>query len=151
MHSAQLVPKHTAYRSVMQWAYAENMQSPSLRQRRRTAQLQRLVDLHTASVLAAYIGTPKSHISAILAGRRGVGDELAAKIERKYDMPPGALDSADDLVLSDAERAIVMAVRRELQQPRLADPVANMKATLDRRAPAPAVRVFTGTDRRRKA
>lgn len=42
------------------------------------------------------VGTPKSHISALLAGNRGVGDDLAAKLEAKMEKPPGWMDS--DLV-----------------------------------------------------
>jgi phage repressor protein C with HTH and peptisase S24 domain len=37
-------------------------------------------------------GTPKSHLSAITGGRRGVGDELAAKLEAAYNKPTGWFD-----------------------------------------------------------
>jgi DNA-binding transcriptional regulator YdaS (Cro superfamily) len=49
-----------------------------------------------ASALAALIGTPKSHISAMQSGARGMGDALAAKIERKTERPVGWMDEEHD-------------------------------------------------------
>lgn len=67
------------------------MDSP--RQRNRRAQLQKLIEeAGNASDLARLTGTPKTHISAILAGRRGIGDQLAAKLETKMGKPEGWMD-----------------------------------------------------------
>jgi len=46
--------------------------------------------------LAEVVGSPRSHISAIAAGDKGIGDALAAKIERKTGRPPGWLDEAPE-------------------------------------------------------
>lgn len=43
--------------------------------------------------VARLIKSPPSHISAILAGNAGIGDKLAGKIERSFEMAPGALDN----------------------------------------------------------
>lgn len=67
------------------------MDSP--RQTNRRAQLQKLIaEAGTAADLSRLTGTPKTHISAILAGRRGIGDQLAAKWEKLMDKPSGWID-----------------------------------------------------------
>jgi hypothetical protein len=40
-------------------------------------------------------GTKKSHFSAMLSGRRGLGDDLAAKLEQHYKKPTGWFDAED--------------------------------------------------------
>jgi hypothetical protein len=40
-------------------------------------------------------GTPRSHLSAIVAGRRGMGDSLAAKLEQHYGKPAGWFDQGE--------------------------------------------------------
>lgn len=93
MQSAPLVPEHSAYRCVMQLAYSVGMTNGSLRQTRRRENLRKLIDEGGGQAqVALEIGTPKSHLSAILAGRRGVGDALALKIERHFGKPDGWLD-----------------------------------------------------------
>ena len=42
--------------------------------------------------MARLIETPRSHLSALLNGSKGIGDTLAAKIEAVFDKPPGWLD-----------------------------------------------------------
>lgn len=42
--------------------------------------------------VARLISSPSSHVSAILSCNAGIGDKLAAKIERAFDLAPGALD-----------------------------------------------------------
>lgn len=97
MHSATLRPEHSAYRPVMQLAYSGGMTNGSPRQVRRRENLRKLIgeEAGAQAQLALDIGTPKSHLSAILAGRRGVGDALAQKIEQHFALPPGWMDSAD--------------------------------------------------------
>ena len=38
------------------------------------------------------IASPASHVSAVLAGNAGIGDKLTGKIERVFNLQPGALD-----------------------------------------------------------
>lgn len=58
----------------------------------------------SADALAARVETPKSHLSAIRHGARGLGDELAARMELEFDKPAGWMDqavaSADALEIS---------------------------------------------------
>jgi hypothetical protein len=69
------------------------MDSP--RQNQRRAQLRRLIEeAGQAADLARLSGTPKTHLSAILAGRRGIGDQLAAKLESVMGKPAGWMDQA---------------------------------------------------------
>lgn len=78
----------------MQAAYPVAMAYESPRQVRRRENLRRLVDEHGGQAqVAVEIDTPKSHLSAILAGRRGIGDVLAHKIERHYEKPAGWMDA----------------------------------------------------------
>jgi hypothetical protein len=66
---------------------------PSPRRLRRQHNLERLIaEAGGASVLARDVGTPPSHISTLRSGKRGVGDELAAKLERRYRKPAGWMD-----------------------------------------------------------
>lgn len=93
MHSAELGSEHNAQPPVMQVAYARTMAISSLRHLRRKANLDRLVtEAGGATALALLIDTPKSHISALQKGARGIGDRLAAKLERKFDKPEGWMD-----------------------------------------------------------
>lgn len=100
MRFAQLHAKHTAYLPVMQVAYDEKMEKvESPRRLRRRTKLDELVSLvGSASKLALESGIPKSHISAMQAGRRGLGDDLAGKLEQLYNMPAGWFDG---LILID--------------------------------------------------
>jgi hypothetical protein len=69
----------------------EERESP--RRRRRRENLEALIaEVGGATKLALESGTPKSHISALLSGRRGVGDDLAAKWEGLYEKSPGWFD-----------------------------------------------------------
>jgi hypothetical protein len=93
MHSAQLKPKHNAQLAVMQVAYADEMKISTARHLRRKAKLDLLVaEIGSASELAALVDTPKSHISALQAGKRGVGDKLAAKMESATGKAAGWMD-----------------------------------------------------------
>lgn len=94
MQTALQCREHSAYLAVMQVAYPARMAYDSPRQVRRRENLRRLLDENGGQAqVAREVDTPKSHFSAILAGRRGVGDELADKLERHFSKPPGWLDS----------------------------------------------------------
>lgn len=69
----------------------EERESPR-RARRRQSLVVLIAEIGDAATLARESGTPKSHISAILSGRRGVGDDLAAKWENLYEKSPGWFD-----------------------------------------------------------
>lgn len=93
LQSAQLSPKHSAQLAVMQGAYASGVRIASQRHLNRRARLAELVaEVGGATALSIRVGTPKSHVSALLAGARGIGDQLAAKIEKKLGKPPGWMD-----------------------------------------------------------
>ena len=78
----------------MQLAYAPGVKISSPRHLRRKDRLDILVrEAGSASALAVRVGTPKSHISAMQAGNRGVGDDLAAKLELKMGKPVGWMDA----------------------------------------------------------
>lgn len=77
----------------MQRAYSREMTNGSPRQVRRRENLRKIVEDNGGQAqVALEIGTPKSHLSAILAGRRGIGDELAHKIESHFDLPESWMD-----------------------------------------------------------
>lgn len=115
MHSAQLMSKHTAQLCVMQGAYAMDVTISSVRHQRRQANLAIVIkEAGGASALAALIGTPKSHISAMLSGARGMGDALAAKIERKTEREAGWMDEEHeqpDIVFSDGSTTTVIQAK----------------------------------------
>lgn len=70
------------------------MSANSPRNIRRRSNFQRLVDAGGGvNEVARQIASPASHVSAVLAGNAGIGDKLAAKIERVFMLDPGALDS----------------------------------------------------------
>lgn len=94
MRFAQLLLKHTAYQKDMQVAYARKMEkSESLRRARRRKRLEELLsEFGGAAQVARESGTPKSHFSAMLAAKRGLGDELAEKLEILYAKPRGWFD-----------------------------------------------------------
>ena len=68
-----------------------------------------LVKQHgSASKVAAAAGTPKSHLSALMAGDRGLGDELAARLETAHYLPPGWFDVQLAQAASARAQAIAM-------------------------------------------
>ena len=65
----------------------------SFRHLRRRANLERLLaEFGGSRALAAIVDTPDAHISALRAGKRGIGDVLAAKLERRCEKPVGWMD-----------------------------------------------------------
>jgi hypothetical protein len=91
----------------------------SLRHRNRRAQLLIAIEeAGNATALAIRVGTPKSHISAMASGARGMGDALAAKIERKLGKPEGWMDRLapagqqdETAEISDSEWALLQNLR----------------------------------------
>jgi hypothetical protein len=95
----------------MQYAYAEKMVEPSIRRARRQKKLDVLVrELGGVTQAALLSGTPKSHFSAMLAGRRGVGDALAQKLEVIAEKPAGWFDSEDGAALSPEAAEIAAGI-----------------------------------------
>lgn len=111
MRFALLMPEHSAYRHVMQLAYPATMTNGSPRQTRRRENLRKLVEANGGQAqVALVLGTPKSHLSAILAGRRGVGDALAQKIEECFEKPAGWMDfEVEDQIKLDKDVADLAA------------------------------------------
>ncbi|MGM9487915.1 hypothetical protein [Ideonella sp. YS5] len=93
------------------------MDSP--RQNQRRAQLQRLIEeAGQAADLSRLSGTPNTHLSAILAGRRGIGDQLAAKLEAVMGKPAGWMDQATVTMPGyPASTATVLHAREREPQP----------------------------------
>jgi hypothetical protein len=73
------------------------VETPSPRHTRRREKLEELLLKVPAKDVAAAIGTPASHLSAIRKGTRGIGDKLADKIERfaiqRFGEAPGWIDA----------------------------------------------------------
>lgn len=79
----------------------------SPRNTRRRSRLQKLVDANGGlTVVALELKTPKTHLSAVLNGKRGIGDELAARIEKRYALPPGGLDEEEAPELPEVLRVL---------------------------------------------
>jgi hypothetical protein len=119
MQCAQSVAKHNAQLAVMQLAYAfcmeiERLEGESPRHFRRRVNLRLLVGTGSKADFAALVGTPKSHLSNLLSGARGIGDELAAKIESTNELPAGWLDEPHTASPSD-ENALNLAKIRALR------------------------------------
>ena len=78
----------------MQVAYYLKMKiDESPRRARRRIRLGELIaEVGSATQLANECGTPKSHVSAMLAGTRGLGDVMASKLELLYAKPSGWFD-----------------------------------------------------------
>lgn len=79
----------------------------SPRNTRRRAKLQALVSANGGlTAVALELDTPKTHLSAILNGKRGVGDALAGRIEALFGLPPGGLDEEESQALPDILRTL---------------------------------------------
>ena len=97
MQCAQHSPEHSAYRWVMQPAYPVGVKNPSLRHQTRQANLLLLIgEAGGVTALGLLADTPKSYVSAMASGARGVGDEMAARLERVLDKRAGWMDRAHD-------------------------------------------------------
>lgn len=81
IQNAERQPKRTAYPRVMQYAYHVRMEKENPRMERRRHWLSVLIDENGGQAeVARAIGSPKSYLSAIQNGGRGLGDKLAARI-----------------------------------------------------------------------
>lgn len=69
----------------------EEVESPRRARRRQRLELL-LAEEGGAAQVARVSGTPKSHFSAMTSRKRGLGDELADKLEKLYNKPPGWFD-----------------------------------------------------------
>lgn len=65
------------------------------RYRRRVRLIQLLNEYGGVAQIGREAGTPKSHLSAMASGSRGLGDILAAKLESTYGKPEGWFDTID--------------------------------------------------------
>lgn len=121
----------------MQVAYAALMENPSPRRLRRQQKLNEVVRDYEggATALAAILQTPKSHLSAMQHGRRGVGDAIAARIEHAINKPPGWMDQGPPAEISEEEMAILLAIREAREKK--AESV--MKLTVVPKPPHPSV------------
>jgi plasmid maintenance system antidote protein VapI len=110
------------------------MDSP--RQNQRRAQLQKLIEeAGHAADLSRLTGTPKTHISAILAGRRGIGDQLAAKLEAVMGKPAGWMDQAADMAAGyPAPSATATVLQAREPAPQAEDALSGALETLARAA-----------------
>jgi plasmid maintenance system antidote protein VapI len=103
----------------MQRAYASAVKSPSRRKLLRQANLETLIsEAGGVTALAATVGTEKSYLSAITAGRRGVGDELAARLERCMGKSTGWMDQQHR---SEGHQASEPSVARYMSHPLQSD------------------------------
>lgn len=80
----------------MQVAYAFNMEGESLRRARRRQKLEALLtEVGGAAQAEIDTGTPRTHFVALVKGRRGLGDDLAEKLEKVYGKPAGWFDAVE--------------------------------------------------------
>lgn len=85
----------------MQSAYARPVTKDSLRHTVRRSMLAKLIEeAGGVTELARKVYGPtradmKSHISALKEGKRGIGDTLATKLEKKCGKPPGWMDGRE--------------------------------------------------------
>lgn len=82
----------------------EKIESP--RRIRRKAKLIALIaEVGGAAQVARESGTPKSHLSAMVSGVRGLGDQLSEKLEKLYNKPSGWFDSATAAISENVNAA----------------------------------------------
>lgn len=93
MQSAQLMPEHIASRRNMQGAYPSHMAKERAYRENRRQWLSLWADeVGGPKRLADLTDTVDTHITAVIKGRRNVGDDLAEKLERKLGKPDGVMD-----------------------------------------------------------
>lgn len=100
MQNALLMGEHIAYGTTMQVAYAPKVPKKKYDGPRLARRQHWLSALVSAQGGPARVGldldTPASHISAMTSGKRGVGDEMADRIESVFNKPNGWLDRPTD-------------------------------------------------------
>lgn len=100
MHVAQFGSEHNAYDTTMQVAYSRRVPKEAYRGPRWERRKERFRELVAQrggpKAVADVLDTPASHVSAMASGARGIGDELADRIEARYGLENGYLDRASD-------------------------------------------------------
>lgn len=96
MQYASLMPKHSASLKTMQVAYADGME-----ENRRPYRLRRqewlaywLSRAGGPKALAIDLDSTDTHLTAMSKGRRNVGDELADKMEQRFELERGTMDAS---------------------------------------------------------
>lgn len=93
MQVASYVSEHSASAGTMQAAYAVDMTKDRAYRENRRYWLERWVDeAGGPKRFAEEVGTVDTYVTALVKGRRNVGDELAERIERRMGKQPGDLD-----------------------------------------------------------
>jgi len=101
----------------MQCAYARGVKNPSRRRLIRQENLDRLIEeAGGVTALALLLDTHKSHLSAMRNGSRGVGDELAERMESVMDKGAGWMDQQHA-----PEGVIVPPVAHDMSLPKHSD------------------------------
>jgi hypothetical protein len=95
MHVAQFGAKHSASGRAMQVAYACRMgKDRPYRENRRLWLAEVVKDLGGPAKAAAHLESVDTYLTALINGNRGVGDELAGRIEKLKGLAVGAVDQA---------------------------------------------------------
>lgn len=98
MQIAQLIPEHNASPETMQPAYPTRVEEKDRRPYRLLRQqwMQHYQNqVGGPGALAAALDSTDTHITAMVKGRRNVGDDLADKLEETFHLLPGTIDLCD--------------------------------------------------------
>ena len=98
MQIAQLIPEHNASLETMQPAYPTRVEEKDRRPYRLLRQqwMQHYQNqVGGPGALAAALDSTDTHITAMVKGRRNVGDDLADKLEETFNLLPGTIDLCD--------------------------------------------------------
>ena len=97
MFGAYACRKGNAYGARMQRGYARKMTSLPPVQARRAARLKAALTEFDNNIaeMARVVDTPRPHLSALIHGSKGCGNELASKIEQRLNKPAGWLDQEE--------------------------------------------------------
>lgn len=98
MQIAQLIPEHNASFETMQPAYPMRVEEKDRRPYRLLRQqwMQHYQNqVGGPGALAAALDSTDTHITAMVKGRRNVGDDLADKLEETFSLLPGTIDICD--------------------------------------------------------
>ena len=98
MQIAQLIPEHNASFETMQPAYPMRVEEKDRRPYRLLRQqwMQHYQNqVGGPGALAAALDSTDTHITAMVKGRRNVGDDLADKLEETFNLLPGTIDLCD--------------------------------------------------------
>lgn len=90
------------------------------KERRRQMFLRLIDEAGSQTKLADIVGIPTTHVSAVALAKRGIGDDLAGKIERAFDKPHGWLDGIDFFVSAPGKQNLIAV---EIKAPKNAAPI----------------------------